>query len=225
MKIISLVLVILGMCQISLARGQNRGGQHWLNSEEVKSITLDQHLQGRGNIIKIRRQLGISGQYRGTLVKSVIVIAKTKMGRGNMKVLGDGMTLSRQIVGQSLSAYELPVNEFLGPRGIRALQLETNGNFLVHSIAVVLKKSHRGPGGRLLIADATVNRMQLSLQARNQSQMKTQCLQELNQRMTGMQRIRRVSSNGVSMNIFRGDRVSLNQACDFITQQAVSSHR
>lgn len=130
--------------------------------------------------------------------------------------------ISRQIVGTSLSAYELPVDERLGRRGIKRLQLETNGNFLIHSISVVLSQGDHFGGG-LLSVQVNINRQNFNLEAHSQSEIKRMCLQEVRARLGRMAEIRRVVANGNRMNINRNRGISANQACDFIADQALDT--
>ncbi|MBT4761668.1 MAG: hypothetical protein HOO06_08240 [Bdellovibrionaceae bacterium] len=225
---ITTIFAILALSQSAVAAGWGQGSgnstrNNWKNNETVVSKTLLAHQKGRGQTIGVLRELKLKRNHRGQVLKSVIVLAKSKQGRGKVLGILNGQSISRQEVGQSLEPVVINVDQILGGRnqrrgGVRTMQIETNGNIIIHSIQAVVS-SEQSFG---VSVDATVNRDSFSLEADNKEELLRDCMQTLRNKKSERPRfsIKRVVANGMRMEIYRGENPRIAQACKFIAQQA-----
>ena len=117
-----------------------RGDDHRDRSnEQLVSVQVNRQVFGQGNILDLNQLLNL-GIYNGSQVNSVVVIASTRDGRGQMDLLVNGVASSiPQNVGDKLQSIQLPLNGALG-QNIMSLQLRTSGMITIALAGVTLEQ-------------------------------------------------------------------------------------
>ncbi len=114
-------------------------------AEQLISNNYQRNLKGDQEI-SLSQELRLD--QRSGMVNSVIVVASTALGKGQLQVVLNGQVFSSQQVGQSLQAIQIPVHRELR-RDIQDLRIHTMGNFTIAMTGVTLddlSPFNPGPG-------------------------------------------------------------------------------
>lgn len=108
---------------------------------------LNESFQGQ-NTLALRKILNLGPEYRGRMIRSVILRASTAAGRGQawVTVNGSAVTAAQRVGTRTMEyRFDLPREaDELGDE-IQQLQFELQGNFFVDGVGVLLEND-RGPG-------------------------------------------------------------------------------
>jgi hypothetical protein len=164
--IIGTMLFTLALSSIGIVRAYNdfdfndhgndrgRGGQRG-NKKIVLKENVEQNYS-RGQVLPIRKILGMGKQYKGYKLEKLVLFAKTKKGRGHVLFTVNGYEAHDS---GAVETYIEPVKFFpsqgqniLG-KDIKKLQVEFFGKFYVQSVKAVLKKKRfRAPKVKIISA-------------------------------------------------------------------------
>lgn len=129
-----LALAVLSLAAISAVPAASA-------DEQLIASTVSRQLRGDSRI-SMTQELMLY-RYRGR-INSVVVIASTRQGRGNLELVADGYTLQSRAVGTQLETIQIPVHREL-PYGVNSLELSFRGNFTVAMFGITLEDGMSGP--------------------------------------------------------------------------------
>ncbi len=110
--------------------------------EELIANNQKQKLVGM-QAINVMDQLNL-WRMRGMKVNSLIVVASTERGMGQLEVVAEGQAVAQRRVGTQLESIQVPLN-LDGRREMRGLEIRTRGNFTIAMVGVTVEE--RGFGG------------------------------------------------------------------------------
>ena len=112
----------------------------WL-SEQLITNEIRAQLQGQNQILPLRRELRLND---GTRVNDIIITAATAAGRGRMEVILNQQVIQTLQVDRKLRAHTVVINAPMYGNSI--LQLRTDGNFFIASVAATIERQGNAPG-------------------------------------------------------------------------------
>ena len=102
--------------------------------EELASSNQKLILQGQ-QVIRLNDQLNLD-RVRAARINSVIVVASTRAGMGQLSVWYQGAHVAQQRVGTELQSIQIPVRMDMRGRDFRGLEIRTQGNFTIAMVGV-----------------------------------------------------------------------------------------
>lgn len=105
-------------------------------AEQLISNNYQRNLTGEQDI-NLLQDLRLDQQRSGGMINSVIVVASTAWGMGQLQVIVNGEAISGQQVGQSLQAIQIPVRRELR-RDVQDIRIHTRGNFTISMLGITL---------------------------------------------------------------------------------------
>lgn len=110
--------------------------------DEVADQTLissNQKFELQGNrVIDLARIIDLR-RVRGSKLNSVIIIASSKAGMGQVGVLLDGRMVEQRRVGRELDAVQIDLRRGLNGRDLFELQIQAQGNINIAMVGVTLE--------------------------------------------------------------------------------------